>query len=242
MIMDGWSDAKIRGYVEEFIKEWYIEVDYNGERLLFEKHNVLEPEKWGMKYPKQGYFYRDHDEIYSVIFRYAADEWQEIRRESYSTYQPSANFVLYCDNEITVMNADCSQGFFNTDDKYEFVVPELTEVGDTSTHYSYYNIQDLEYPYVTTVQMSIERERVIRVSYDEMGYKVIAEDGNLLFETEMDPSRSCYLRGYLWAEKKYLTVISSKRISDGYGGWKSGETMTQFYEIKADGNNTAIQK
>ena len=251
LIEDGYSDAKIRKYVEDFIKEWYVDTIYNGERLLFEKWNVLEPEKWGTKYPTKGYFYRDHDEIYAVMFRYGVDEWQQTSKESRGIWQMynMDNTYMYSDNNACSLPIETrfSQGLFNNDDNFEFIIPELRVFPSTSYDYDYHYIRD---PWGnwggigSSIEMTIESQKIINEYLDPIGYKVVAEDGTVLHEVivneEVDWDIYCDCHIYMWNDKKYLAITSYREIPGEDYGSEYIDHIAQFYEIKEDG--TGIQK
>ena len=200
---------------------------YNGERLVFSRYNVMSSSyyDWGKKYPKEGWIYKNHDDICKIRFSYLPDELEEISRYNSSVYSAYYDAeIYYVDFTIDVWgNGVISQNLFNNDEKYEFLLPELT-VLESSSYSSY--------------------DGTTRYEYEPIGYKVVSEDGTVLHRLMINEAKDNDMRCYAYVtslgDKNYLLVNSYKRVPTYYGEYYTTDEITRFYEIKKDG--TGIQK
>ena len=196
------------------------DITFNGERFIcwynyFRKSDRFD---WGQQYPTEGWIYKDDDEVYYVKINYVADEKEEIERQSGKCSLFYAEYVDFFDYTVdSECNAIISQGLFNDDDKYEFLLPELAVFESTQENWNG--------TLVTTTY-----------GHRPIGYKIVSEDGatlhSLIINEEKDPDMRCYANVTSIGDKNYLLV--------DYYSYSSDYEVTRFYEIKKDG--TGIEK
>ncbi len=189
-----------------------IETTYNGTRILYLRHNVVESNHfdWGYQYPSQGWYFEDYDNIQHVSFHYSADEKEEISRyvsDRFSIYMKS-DFQLTDANTENWSQVTVSQSLFNNDEKFEFLLPIL-EPTVTTKYYEYSHT-------VKTV-----------FGYKKKGIKVVSEDGTVLHEI-IASSDIFFTEIVKISDKTYLCITADK--------------VRSFYEIKKNGNNSSINK
>ena len=232
-LVENYTEDEVRDYVKIWLEEErsYSDATLLGERFLFESYNVMESDyfEWGMQYPKGGWIYKDHNDVCMVRINYTPDELEEISRYNSSTYSACCNAEVYytdfmVDMEVGEGSVIYSNGLFNDDEKYEFLLPELA-VLESSSFSSYDGI-------LTT-----------RYNYEPIGYKVVSEDGTVLHRLMINEGKDndvrCYAYLARFGEKNYLIVESYRVENSSYDEIWSDE-VTCFYEIKKDG--TGIQK
>lgn len=211
----------------ELTPSWIIMMDYrditfNGERFIC-KYNAFRGSDrfdWGQQYPTEGWIYKDYDEVYYVKINYVTDELEEIERQSGKSSLFYAADVEYFDY---IIDSECiaviSQGLFNDDDKYEFLLPEFAVFESTQENWNG--------TLVTTTY-----------THKPIGYKIVSEDGatlhSLIINEEKDPDLRCYASVTSIGDKIYLLVESYSNSSD--------YEVTRFYEIKKNASGTSIEK
>ena len=215
---DEWRiEYRINNYIAE---EYDVDTTFLGERFLFESYYVKKSDNfdWGTQYPTEGWIYKNHDDICKVEINYVADELEELKRQSGKSSLFYAADVEYFDY---IVDSECiaviSQGLFNDDDKYEFLLPELAVFESTQENWNG--------TLVTTTY-----------THKPIGYKIVSEDGatlhSLIINEEKDPDMRCYANVTSIGDKNYLLVE--------YYSYSSEYEVTRFYEIKKDG--TGIEK
>ena len=215
---DEWRiEYRINNYIAE---EYDVDTTFLGERFLFESYYVKKSDNfdWGTQYPTEGWIYKNHDDICKVEINYVADELEELKRQSGKSSLFYAADVEYFDY---IVDSECiaviSQGLFNDDDKYEFLLPELAVFESTQENWNG--------TLVTTTY-----------THKPIGYKIVSEDGatlhSLIINEEKDPDMRCYANVTSIGDKNYLLVE--------YYSYSSDYEVTRFYEIKKDG--TGIEK
>lgn len=211
----------------ELTPSWIIMMDYrditfNGERFIC-KYNAFRGSDrfdWGQQYPTEGWIYKDYDEVYYVRINYVTDELEEIERQSGKSSLFYAADVEYFDY---IIDSECiaviSQGLFNDDEKYEFLLPEFAVFESTQENWNG--------TLVTTTY-----------THKPIGYKIVSEDGatlhSLIINEEKDPNLRCYASVTSIGDKIYLLVESYSNSSD--------YEVTRFYEIKKNASGTSIEK
>ena len=230
-LVENFTEDEVRGYVNDWFEgRPYNETIFLGERFLFESYNVEKSNyfEWGMKYPKEGWIYKDHNDICKVRINYVPDEYEEISRYNSRIYNACSYaeigyFDFTVDMEVSGAAAIYSNTLFNDDDKYEFLLPELA-VLESSSYNSY------------------DGTLTTRYQHEPVGFKVVSEDGTVLHRLMINEDKEndvrCYAYLTRFGEKTYLIVTSYRVAADGEG--TSGD-VTCFYEIKKDGA-TGIQK
>lgn len=231
-LVGNFTEDEVRGYVKKWLEESsYSDTTFLGERFLFESYYVKESDyfDWGTQYPTDGWIYKDHDDICRVRINYVADELEEISRYNSSVYSAYYNADLYyVDFTTEGMNANgvISQSLFNDDEKYEFLLPELAIL--ESSYSSYDGTLTTHY------------------NYEPIGYKVVSEDGTVLYRLMINEAKENDVRCYAYVtslgDKNYLMVNSYKRVPTDYGDYYTADWFSRFYEIKKGGSGTNIQK
>ena len=234
-LVENFTEDEVRDYVKIWLEEErsYSDATLFGERFLFESYNVMESDyfEWGMQYPKGGWIYKDHDDVCMVRINYTPDELEEISRYNSRTYSACWNAEVYysdlmVDMEVGDGAAIYSNGLFNDDEKYEFLLPELA-VLESSSFNSYDGI-------LTT-----------RYDYEPIGYKVVSEDGTVLHRLMINETKDkdvrCYAILTRFGDKNYLIVSCYKEAYNGSYEEYSDE-VTRFYEIKKNASGTSIEK
>ena len=232
-LVENFTEDEVRTYVNRWLEEEssYEDITFLEERFLFESYYVQESVyyDWGKQYPTEGWIYKDYDEVYYVRINYTSDEYEEVSR--YNSSIRSA----YCDANMWYTDfisegspATISQGLFNDDNNYEFLLPEMALLEHTS--YSSY-------------------EGVLTTYYEHepIGFKVVSEDGTvlqrLMVNEEKDNDMRCYAYIISLGNKNYLMVNSYKRtISESGYDYTYTDEVTRFYEIKKSGTGASIQK
>jgi len=197
-----------------------IETTLLGQPFFFYNYNVKESDyfDWGTQYPTSGSFYNESEgKYYLVNINYVADELEEIERQSGKSSLFYVADVDYFDYIVeSECNAVISQGLFNDDEKYEFLLPELAVFESTQENWD---------GTVTTTYV-----------HKAIGYKIVSEDGttlhNLIINGEKDPDMRCYASVTNIGDKIYLLV--------DYYSYSSDYEVTRFYEINK--GTTGIQK
>ena len=215
------DEWRIEYWINKYLKESsYQDTTLIGERFLFESYYVKESNdfEWGTQYPTEGWIYKNHDDICKVEINYVADELEELERQSGKASLFYAADIYYFDYTVDAeCNAVITQGLFNDDDKYEFLLPEFAVFETTQENWNG--------TLVTTTY-----------THKPIGYKIISEDGatlhSLILNAEKDPDMRCYASVTSIGDKNYLLVE--------YYSYSSDYEVTRFYEIKKDG--TGIEK
>ena len=226
-LVANFTEDEVRGYVNDWLEDAtsYKDTTFLGERFLFESYYVQESNyyDWGTQYPKEGWIYKDYDDVCKVRISYSPDEYEEISRWNYSIYSSYYKEKVYCYDFIydSEAAATITQTLFNDDDKYEFLLPVM-EVFERSSYSSSSDVLITEY-----------RPKAV-------GYKVFSEDGKMLHELIINAEKDeeLYFDAYVstLGNKNYLIVESYRDVAgEGYT-----DEVTRFYEIKKDG--TGIQK
>ena len=234
-LVENFTEDEVRDYVKIWLEEErsYSDAALFGERFLFESYNVMESDyfEWGIQYPKGGWIYKDHDDVCMVRINYTPDELEEISRYNSRTYSACWKAEVYyldlmVDMEVGDGAAIYSNGLFNEDEKYEFLLPELA-VLESSSFSSYDGI-------LTT-----------RYDYEPIGYKVVSEDGTVLHRLMINETKDKDVRcdAFLtrFGDKNYLIVSCYKEAYNGSYEEYSDE-VTRFYEIKKNASGTSIEK
>ena len=239
---DGWTnykkcvddntEDKVREYVEAYIEKYYEETTYNSERLIFDDYNVMKSNyfDWGTQYPTTGWIYKDHNDICYLHFNYEPDDYEEISRynsEIYCAYYEAG--VWYIPIGTGSDGGGCqvtiSQGLFNDDTDYEFLLPEMA-ILERSSYSPSSGVLTTYY------------------EYEPVGFKIVSEDGTVLHRLLINEAQEndvrCYADVMSLGDKSYLIVGSYKRVDGEYGDYDYTDEVTRFYEIKKDG--TGIQK
>ena len=230
-LVANFTEDEVRGYVKEWIEsQWYKDTTYLGERFLFESYYVQESNyyDWGTQYPTEGWIYKDHDDLCKVEINYTADEFEEISRWNSSVYNALYDAEIYYLPVGTenYCQAVISQGLFNDDDKYEFLLP-VTAVLESSSYDNWTGTLTTKY------------------EHRPIGYKIVSEDGatlhELIINAEKDNDVRCYAYVISLGDKNYLMVNSYKRVN-GSNDYYYTDEVTRFYEIKKNGSGTSIEK
>ena len=194
-----------------------------GQRFSFYNYNVKKSDyfDWGTQYPTTGTFYNESEgKYYRVNINYVADELEEIERQSGKCSLFYAESVNYFDYAVeSECNAIISQGLFNDDDKYEFLLPEFAVFESTQENWN-----------GTLVTTTYTHKRI--------GYKIVSEDGatlhSLIINEEKDPDLRCYASVISIGDKIYLFVECWNNSSD--------YEVIRFYEIKKNASGASIEK
>lgn len=206
-----------------------FETTYNGTRILYESYNVVKSEyfDWGYQYPRQGWYFKDYDDIQYVRFHYSADEKEEISRYisyRFNMFTAASSWYVDLSNGI---ESGClgtiSQTLFNDDDKFEFLLPILKQTEVTS--FDEYN--------------GTERTKF---GYQFEGCKVVSEDGTVLHEIKApvnDSDNNNSGENYDYYYNVYIVKLSDKTYLCIE---QSTSEVTPFYEIKKNGNSSSINK
>ena len=234
-LVANFSEDEVRSYVNNWLEEKsYRDTTFIGERFLFESYYVKNSNyfDWGMKYPTEGWIYKDYDDISKVSINYTADLLEEISRYNsriYSIcYEPEVYYTdLLVDMEVGGGTAIYSNNLFNDDEKYEFLLPELAAL-ERSSYSSYDGILTTSY------------------QYEPIGFKVVSEDGTvlhrLMINETQDNNMGCDACVMSFGDKNYLAVNIYKQVPDNYGGYDWTNEVLRFYEIKKDASGTSIEK
>ena len=190
------SKELVEARLAEFIAaEELHETTYNGERIIYNRVEESEHFDWGYQYPREGWLYKDYNNVQYIRFYYSPDAMEETSRyvsKRSSIYNKS--FCVFVDaNTDYSCQATVSQSLFNDDEKFEFLLPILEPT--TTTRYD-------EYSYTAETEFG----------YKKKGIKVVSEDGTVLHKiiASSDDSSISIVR---ISDKTYLSIQSDKITS-----------------------------
>lgn len=212
---------RIEGQYDEYVEDEYIESGYtleeatelaerrgatshtqNGDIHTFQPENKLEV--IGAMYEK--YVYNEStDELttYRIQYRYKYGEWKmtdEREEYSYSAYQ-DFSISNYDDDFSFPKNHPFSQTLFNTDEKYEYILPvyELSSEPDSYIR----NFSD---------EFGVAIKRELYYNAKQTAVNVVSEDGNVLYTFS-----GSWIGGAVIGGKAYVMI--------------EGSGNTTYYEI-----------
>lgn len=179
--------------------------------------------KFGNKYPGRVYAIGPDNYIfeyyitayYSPVFDAETAQWKRTNENTYErvTYLKSYD-VADLDNGLVNgdYSIDITQNFFNTDNKWEYIVETLSDPYTTYYSMSYYSNPD----------GSVTVSRNGNTSVSITGLKIVNEDGTVLSDIHLgDDVSSCGIQLNILKGKKYMAVYfsqkeNSENTSSGY--------------------------
>lgn len=202
------SKELVEARLAEFIAaEELHETTYNGERIIYNRVEESEHFDWGYQYPREGWLYKDYNNVQYIRFYYSPDAMEETSRyvsKRSSIYNKS--FCVFVDaNTDYSCQATVSQSLFNDDEKFEFLLPILEPT--TTTRYD-------EYSYTSETEFG----------YKKKGIKVVSEDGTVLHKI-IASSDDSYISIVRISDKTYLSIESDK-ITSFYEIKKNGNNSS----------------
>lgn len=192
---------------ESIAAERLLETTYNGERIIYYRVEESEHFDWGYQYPREGWLYKDYNNVEYIRFYYSPDAMEETSRyvsARFNIYMRSY-FEFVDENTSDISPVTVSQSLFNDDEKFEFLLPILEPT--TTTRYD-------EYSYTAETKFG----------YKEKGIKVVSEDGTVLHKI-IASSDDSYIYIFRISDKTYLR-IESDEIASFYEIKKNGNNSS----------------
>lgn len=192
---------------ESIAAEELHETTYNGERIIYNQVEESEHFDWGYQYPREGWLYKDYNNVEYIRFYYSPDAMEETSRyvsARFNIYRRSY-FEFVDENTNDISPVTVSQSLFNDDEKFEFLLPILEPT--TTTRYD-------EYSHTAETTFG----------YKEKGIKVVSEDGTVLHKI-IASSDVSYISIFRISDKTYLR-IESDEIASFYEIKKNGNNSS----------------
>lgn len=200
----------VLGYniVDTYDKKILLE---KGSTLLFSFSNdyYFSEEKYGHLYPDEFWALNKKGKLVLVEVDYDEKfngEWEEREQMRWSqTVSPYSISFIDCDN-LTSSEFECSQTLFNNDDLYEFLLPVYSSPMEVGRE---------EYDQDDDGEIDYKR---ISYSIDEIGFKIVSENGSVLQTIVLDSKYNIYdgISLIKVAGKYFLKVRATENKGDGY--------------------------